>query len=332
MNFIHFFDEITRDHHLLGGKASNIIKLQGLNLKIPDGFIINTNFYDAFFNFHGLRDKLKKFLVEKLYPKKIIALSAQIRNMITHASLPRMLLEDLQVAFKTLKNHIGKHSPVAVRSSATIEDSSQFSFAGQAESYLYIHEFEELLTSLKNCWSSLFSPQALLYLIQMKQKGLNFSLLDIKMAVIVQKMINSHISGVLFTTNVLNNKHHEMMINSTWGLGETITNNTINPDLFIIKKKEHQIIKFILGEKEQKSIKNPHGSFTHLVETEPELRNKASLSHAQLRQLCELGLKIEQAFECPQDIEWAIEDDHIYILQSRPITTLQENKEQIPLI
>ena len=144
------------------------------------------------------------------------------------------------------------------------------------------------------------------------------------MAVIVQKMINSKISGVLFTINVVNNEKNQMLINSTWGLGETIATNSVIPDTSILRKNKFKIIKRIVGKKEKISIQNPEGLGTKIFETDPQIIKIFTLNKKQLRYLHNLGLKIESAFQCPQDIEWAIENDIIFILQTRPITTLIE--------
>ena len=232
-------------------------------------------------------------------------------------------MQELKISYNQFRNGIEESDSFAVRSSATIEDSNKFSFAGQADTYLFINSFEGLLISLKNCWASLFSPGALLYLLQMKKQGVLDSLITIKMAVVVQKMVESEISGVLFTVNVMTNNDNEMLINSTWGLGETIADNKINPDMIIINKENYNISNIVIGEKEKRSMRNPEGTpDTLLIENELESRNICSLNETQLFQLCLLGEKIENIFQCPQDIEWAIENEKIYILQTRPITTL----------
>ena len=158
----------------------------------------------------------------------------------------------------------------------------------------------------------------------MNKKGLDLSLYDIEMAVIVQKMLNSEIAGILFTANIINNNLEEMMINSTWGLGETIANNLVVPDMVILNKNKFEIVKSVIGTKEKKSILNPNGSFTILKDVDSKYRNICSLNEKQLEELYYLGLKIEKDFNYPQDIEWAIENDIFYILQTRPITTLKK--------
>jgi pyruvate,water dikinase len=210
-----------------------------------------------------------------------------------------------------------------VRSSANIEDSESFSFAGQADSFLNVKHFQEIISSLKKCWASLFSPQALLYILHMRKKGKLASLIDIEIAVIVQKMLSPQCSGVLFTANVLNNDRNQMMINSTWGLGDVVTGNIVNPDLIVIDKNNGMIVSKLIGEKEQQSIPNPKGSFTQLIAMDDKRKRECSLKHLHLEELRLLGLKLEKQLGAPQDIEWAIENDVVYALQSRPITTLR---------
>ena len=322
--FVVFFPEAKPNTALLGGKGSNLIKLIKMKAKVPPGFIINTNCFKKFLNESKYYEQLTTLLAKNLNPKEILHHSAKITRLILESKIPKKIIESIEVAFNKLVKGKDLDLSFAVRSSATIEDASKFSFAGQAESYLYNLTFHDLLQSLKNCWASLFSPSSILYMLHMRKLGVNFSLENVHMAVIVQKMVNSQISGVLFTSNVVNNDSNQMLINSTWGLGNTIADNLIIPDSIVIKKNKFEVLKRIIGKKKKKSIKNPDGAHTVMVENYPKSRTICSLNDNQLRQLHNLGLKIEKEFNFPQDIEWAIEDDEIYILQSRPITTLKK--------
>jgi len=322
--FVVFFPEAKPNTALLGGKGSNLIKLNKMKLKVPPGFIINTNCFKKFIKESKYYDQLSKLLEKTLNPKEILHHSAKITKLILESKIPKKIIESIEGAFDNLDKGKDTDLSFAVRSSATIEDSSKFSFAGQAESYLYNLTFHDLLQSLKNCWASLFSPRAILYMLHMKKLGVNFSLKNIHMAVIVQKMVNSNISGVLFTSNVVNNDSNQMLINSTWGLGNTIADNLIIPDSIILKKNKFEVLKRIIGKKKKKSIKNPDGAHTVMVENFPKSRKICSLNDNQLRQLHNLGLKIEKEFNFPQDIEWAIENDELFVLQSRSITTLEK--------
>ena len=324
--FVVFFPEAKPNTALLGGKGSNLIKLIKMKANVPPGFIINTNCFKKFLNESKYYDQLTKLLAKTLNVKEILHHSAKITKLILESKIPAKIIESIEGAFDKLVKGKGKDMDLsfAVRSSATIEDSSKFSFAGQAESYLYNLTFHDLLQSLKNCWASLFSPRAILYMLHMKKLSVNFSLKNIHMAVIVQKMVNSHISGVLFTSNVINSDPNQMLINSTWGLGNTIADNLIIPDSIVIKKNKFKVLKRIIGKKKKKSIKNPNGAHTVMVKNYPKSRKICSLNENQLHQLHNLGLKIEKEFNFPQDIEWAIENDEIFVLQSRPITTLKK--------
>ncbi len=323
MNYIKLFGEGVPNINLYGGKGANLIKLVKEGFDVPYGFIINTNSYKEFLESSEYSKQITELLTKEFNSKEILQLSTRLKSLILKSKIPEVVMQELKISYNQIFSGIEESDSFAVRSSATIEDSNIFSFAGQADTYLFINSFEDLLVSLKNCWASLFSPGALLYLLQMKKKGVLDSLINIRMAVVVQKMVESEISGVLFTVNVMTNNDNEMLINSTWGLGETIADNKINPDMIIINKENYNISNIVIGEKEKRSIRNPEGTpATILIENELKSRNICSLNELQLFQLCELGKKIEYVFQCPQDIEWAIENEKIYILQTRPITTL----------
>ena len=324
MKYIVPFSEAIPNPSIVGGKGANLVKLSKLKLNVPSGFIVLTNSFITLLskieNFSQLINSLEK----ETEPREILNQSLKIRECISYTQLPEDVIAEIKETYEKLYQRLGGKPSFAVRSSATIEDTHRFSFAGQAETYLYNNTIEDTLQSLKNCYASLLSPQAILYLVQMKKKGLNFSLYDIQMAVIIQRMVDSDVSGILFTANVINNDRTQMLINSTWGLGETITDNVVNPDTIVLDKEEFKIIKTIIGKKEKMATKNPEGSFTINIDTDPKLRKICSLNEGQLHQLYDLGLKLEDTFNYPQDIEWAFEGDVLYTLQSRPITTMKD--------
>ncbi|MFX1443294.1 MAG: PEP/pyruvate-binding domain-containing protein [Promethearchaeota archaeon] len=324
MEYIEFFNEGITDPAILGGKGSSLIKLMQIGVRVPPGFILKANSYKTFIDESEHNEQLKTLLKTELSIKKVLHISKVIKQLIRTSRIPSKIEKQIKTGLKKLKKESGSYASYAVRSSATIEDTETFSFAGQAKSYLYNKGFDEIILSVKKCWASLFTPSALFYIIQMNKKGQKISLLDIQMAVVIQKMVDADVSGVLFTSNVLNNNNGEMMINSTWGLGETIANNIIIPDMFILNKKKFEIIKYVIGAKEKKSIRNPNGSYTIIIDTDPNFQQISSLNENQLQKLYHLGLTLEREFKYPQDIEWAIENDIIYTLQSRPITTLKK--------
>ena len=323
LHYINFLTRSIPDPALMGGKGSNLVKLAQIGVRVPPGFIVNVNSYKIFLEQSEYSEQIKELLRIDFTAKDVLPLSSNIKDLILRSNIPEDVLKEVKLAFEQIHENLGSEISFAVRSSASIEDSSKFSFAGQADTYLYNKSFEDIIKSIKECWASLFSPGAMLYLLQMRKKGIELSLLDIEMAVVVQQMINSQISSTLFTVNVLNNDKSAIYIISTWGLGETLANNIIVPDTLIIDKDNFEIIKLDIGKKEKKSIQNPEGSGTILVENDSNSRTICSLNESQIHQLCKLALEIEDAFGCPQDIELAIENDIVYILQSRPITTLK---------
>ena len=323
LNFVNFFTKTTPNPALLGGKGSNLVKLVQIGVRVPPGFIVNVNSYREFLESSEHNRQITELLSKEFKANDVLQLSSNIKDLILSSTIPDDVIREVTSAFEHIGKSFKSEISFAVRSSASIEDSSKFSFAGQADTFLYNKSFDDIINSIKKCWASLFSPGAMLYLLQMRKKGIKLSLLDIEMAIVVQKMINSQISSTLFTVNVLDNDTSKIYIISTWGLGETLANNMIVPDTIIVDKTNFDIIKLDVGKKEKKSIQNPEGSGTILVENDTNSRIKCSLTEDQIRKICKVGLKIESALEFPQDIELAIEKDIIYVLQARPITTLK---------
>jgi pyruvate,water dikinase len=321
--FITFLDEGEPNVNLYGGKGSHLIKLKKMGVKVPNGFIINTTTFEKFIQNVENSHKIKKFLNQKLLATDIINYSKEIQSLILESSFPTLFLKELREAFNMLEKTDDAKVLIAVRSSANIEDIQNYSFAGQAESYLCLETFEELIENIKKCWISLYAPGALLYFLRIINEGHNIALKDVKMAVIVQKMIESNVSGVLFTTNILNNNPNQILINSTWGLGEAIANNLTIPDTIIVDKNDLTIVNKIIGDKEKQVINHPSESCTIVKEVEKNRRKLLSLTHSQIKTLCRISVEIEKKLEYPQDIEWAFKNGNLYILQSRPITTLK---------
>ena len=322
MEYITSLKQGEQNAQLFGGKASNLFTLIRNEIKVPPGYAINTKAYILFLQESHIKPIIKEIFTKEYNPKEVIEISTKIKNLFLTSEIPSNIISEIQQIHIKEFTDIDEHNSYVVRSSANYEDSNSFSFAGQAQSFLNIKNLTKIFLSIKMCWASLFSPQMLLYLLQLNKRGLNITPLDLEMAVIVQKMLKPQVSGVLFTANVINNNKDQMMINSTWGLGETITNNTIIPDLIIIKKDNCDAIKITIGKKEKTSIANPKDDSTILIDTERKDQEKCSLNSSQLMQLHNLGLKLENLFKYPQDIEWAIENNTLYVLQSRPITTL----------
>ena len=323
MKYVQFFSEAVADPTRLGGKGSNIVRLVKIGVNVPPGFIVSAESYAKFLEESGQREQLAELLSKSIHPPEVVNLSRSIRKLILESEFPVDMQNEIELAFDRIRRETGTSASFAVRSSATIEDMNNFSFAGQGETYLNNTTFEDVLSSVRKCWASLFSLRALSYFVHMERIGRKYSLSDVRMAVVVQKMIDSQVSGVMFTANVMNNNPDQIMINSTWGLGEAIANNSVIPDMFILQKGRFRILKTLVGEKERTSIRNPRDMGTIMIDTDLGLRSKCCLDEKQLRMLRDLGLQLERAFGSPQDIEWAMENGTTYIIQSRPITALR---------
>ncbi|TFF97179.1 MAG: hypothetical protein EU547_05025 [Promethearchaeota archaeon] len=326
MRYIKLFSDCNANTELLGGKGSNLVKLTKNKFNVPDGFIITTEAYRDFIKNSKYQEKLTELFCTKINPKDVLSHSEKIKEYILKSAIPDIIKREVQEIYREFINKFDENIRFSVRSSATIEDGDKFSFAGQADTYLFRKTLDEILDSIKSCWSSLYSPRALLYFAQIKKENPTLSLDDIYMAIVVQKMVESDISGVLFTANVLNNNIEEMLINSTWGLGEALVSGRINPDTILLNKNTKKVIKKIIGKKEKTTVADYTNSRSKNIKTQPHLQKTCCLTKEHILGLHKIGIKIEEMYDCcPQDIEWAIKNDEIFILQTRPITTLNKD-------
>jgi len=204
---------------------------------------------------------------------------------------------------------------VAVRSSATAEDSKIDSWAGELETYLNTTK-ENLIENIKKCWSSLYTPRAIFYRFQRK---LNHT--PVSVAVVVQKMVQSDVSGVCFTVHPVTKDKNQMVIEAVWGLGEILVSGQITPDTYVIEKDTLNILDKNINLQEKMIVRSKVGN--KLVSVPQAKQSKQKLSKEQIRKLSRICLKIENHYQYPQDIEWALENRKFYILQTRPITSLK---------
>jgi len=271
-----------------GGKGYNLIRLKKYGFNVPDFFVIESDFFYNIINL-DLTKKIDSFDIPEKYKKKIYILWKKIS-----------------------KN--GKH-PVAVRSSAIMEDSSNNSFAGLFDTYLNIRSFDSLLNSIIKTSLSIYNERVISYLKEKKYENKDFSI-----AIIVQRMIKSDVSGVIFTVNPLTANHNEIVISSTFGLGEGLVSGTVDADTFIMNKngklKSSNVV-----EKKESIIFDNEG--TKRICNSEDIAKKSSLNNSNLRKLTKISLKIAKKFNFNADIEFAISNNKIYILQARPITTIK---------
>ena len=312
--FIKTFKDIFKgDANIAGGKGASLGEMINSGIPVPDGFVILSTTFDKFLEELKLNKKIEEIL-KSVNQKKVESVnqaSEKIKKLITSCDVPGSIKDDIKKQFKVLKSEF-----VAVRSSATCEDSASDAWAGQLESYLNTTEYA-LFDNVKKCWASLFTPRAIVYRFE---KGLNKK--DISVAVVVQSMIQSEVSGIAFTVHPVTKDKNQMIIEAGYGLGEAIVSGSITPDSYIINKKSLEIVDINISNQERKIIqksKTGGNSWIKVSKTESE---KQKLSGKQIIELAKICLSIEKHYKFPCDIEWAYFKGKFYIIQSRPITTL----------
>jgi rifampicin phosphotransferase len=317
------FDSANATLESAGGKGMNLARLTRAGFAVPPGFIISTEAYREFVSANRWLPAILSG-VAGLSAEDASALdrvSAQIRAAFSAGKMPAELEAAIRAAYADLQD-----KPVAVRSSATAEDLPDLSFAGQQDTYLNIIGAEQLLGAVINCWSSLWTARALGYRIR---NGIDHN--EAALAVIVQEMVQSEASGVLFTANPLTGLRSETVIDATLGLGEALVAGQVEPDHYEVDTLNRRILTKSLGEKKI-STRGKAGGGVETIEEQAE--SQQALSDENILQVAEIGKQIQREYGFPQDIEWALAEDKIYVLQSRPITSLyQLPKESIdPLI
>ena len=315
---VHSLKDIQpKDVEIHGGKAAKLAKLVHLGFIVPRSLSISSNAFVQMVESNQEFVSLLEIIDDSDDFEKIIEISASLQKIIADYSLPEILETEVIEKFKHLQEQT-KNSELgfAVRSSATIEDRTDISFAGQAESFLCVNNQTDILESVNMVWQSAFSEHAVVYL-----KTKEIPMKQVKMAVIIQEMIPADISGVMFTANVVNNNTEEMLINATWGLGDSLVSGKIVPDTYILKKNPLSVIQRVLGGKEFTSL--PARNQPTISKTPTNKQSEFSLDEQTLFDIADVGMKVESGMESPQDIEWCIRPDGgLVILQSRPITTL----------
>ncbi|MDI6707647.1 MAG: phosphoenolpyruvate synthase [Candidatus Thermoplasmatota archaeon] len=320
MNIL-WIEELSKDNiALAGGKGANLGELLKGNFPVPNAFVITSSAFWSFLEETKTKQKIFETLakVDINNSEELNKASEIIKEAITEAEIPWQMEIDILDAYRKL----GSEEFVAVRSSATAEDLPAASFAGQQETYLNIKGEKALLENIKKCWASLYTPRAIFYRVEH-----GFQHEKVGMAVVVQKMINSDLSGVIFTSHPITGDK-KVVIEAGYGLGETTVGGKITPDTYVVdqltlkledKKISAQKIKYTRSE-EGRSIE---------VDVPEEVQASQKLTDEQIYKLAEYGKRIEEFYTIPMDVEWCIENSDIYIVQARPITALKPKAEEL---
>ncbi len=301
---------------LVGGKGASLARLAADGLPVPPGFHITTHAYRRFMDENHLTDTILSAARQAKTddPATLDNASAPIQSLITQGAIPNNIATLIQKWYAELG---ADDPPVAVRSSATAEDLPEMSFAGQQETYLNVRGSDNVLDAVKRCWASLWTARAIGY----RAKN-NIPPEDVALAVVVQQLVPADVAGILFTANPMTGERDKILINAAWGLGEAIVGGHVTPDTFILNKQTGALESQEIADKEMMTVRSPEGTREELVPSDK--RKQAALTESQATELTRLGMQIEQLYERPMDIEWALQDGNLFILQARPITALPE--------
>jgi len=314
-----WFNEVTKkDIPLVGGKGANLGEMTKARIPVPPGFIITANAYYDFLQRSKVINEIRN-LLQPLDPgdsKQLRQVATEVKQVILNAAMPPELAKEIQQAYIKMGGGL-----VAVRSSATAEDLPEASFAGQQSTFLNVNGEEEVVAAVQQCWASLFNPRAIFY---RHQHG--FDHFKVGIAVPVQKMVQSQVSGVIFTLEPITNDRSKIIIEAVYGLGEAAVSGEVTPDLYIIDKEEIKIVDKRIGKQEWQLIRNPVAGDKRAnikVPLQPPNQTEQKLADDDIINLAKLGKYIEDLYQFPQDIEWAKQDNEIFIVQTRPVTAIR---------
>jgi pyruvate,water dikinase len=319
IDIILWFNDLRKeDIPLVGGKCANLGELLGrIGVPVPNGFAISANAYKVFLEKTKANKKIQILLSDMNIAdmKSQQHISKKIRNLIESLPMPKEMEKEILNGYQELCRKVGrKNATVAVRSSATAEDLPGASFAGQQDTFLNVTH-KNLFTSIKKCWSSLFTPRAIVY---RKEKG--FSDAEVLISVAVQELISSKASGVMFTLEPVSGAKDKVVINASWGLGEAIVSGQVTPDEYVVNKGSLKVSEKHVVKKDRQIVSDTKGG-TKWVTVPQEMRDRPVLTDEVIIRLAQYGVQIENHYGVPQDIEWAVDDrGRIFILQARPET------------
>ena len=308
----------------IGGKGASLARMAALGLPVPPGFHVTTAAYRRFVEANNLRAVIAEAMasVQPGDPASLERASAAVRQLFRSGAVPDAISAAIHTGYADLgaAELTGAELAVAVRSSATAEDLPGLSFAGQYDSYLNVRGESALLAAVRRCWASLWTARAISYRLR---NGVDQH--AVAMAVVVQRMVRSEASGVIFTANPTTGDRDELVINASFGLGEAVVSGDVTPDRYVLSKSGRGVKEFSIGAKESMVVPadGANGQGTRIEEVAGPQRTEQALPFSLLRELSGLALRVERVNDgVPQDIEWAVAEGRCWLLQARPMTAL----------
>lgn len=315
MIYLKSFSELSKnDAAIAGGKGASLGEMTKAGIPVPPGFVISASTFDYFLEFAGIDADIDA-IINKVNHQEIHTVeqaSREIQAIILNSSISKEIELEISTEFKKLRTKY-----VAVRSSATAEDSSSAAWAGQLDSFLNTNE-ENLLENVKKCWASLFTPRAIFYRFEKELHNQKISV-----AVVIQKMVESEVSGIAFSVHPVTEDYNQIIIEAGFGLGEAIVSGQITPDSYVIAKDSLKILDKNIYTQERGIYRSKDNKSNDWVNIQNKKGSLQCLSDEQILELSKLIIEIENHYGFPCDIEWAMKSGEFYIVQSRPITTLK---------
>jgi pyruvate,water dikinase len=314
------FSEVTRkDIPLVGGKGANLGEMTNAGIPVPQGFIVTAAAYFDFIEKAGIAGKIKALLdpLDVHDSKKLQDTAVKVQEIITDAKMPPETAREIEQAYIKMGKGL-----VAVRSSATAEDLPEASFAGQQATFLNVQGEKEVVKAVQDCWASLFGARAIFY---RQEQG--FEHFKVGIAVPVQKMVQSESAGVMFTVEPTTSDREKITIEAVLGLGEMIVSGDVTPDHYTVSKADMKILNKEIKKQEWKLVKKEGttGKEDNIkIDLTPEEQARQKITDAEITTLAKIGKQLEDHYEFPQDVEWATEKGEIFIVQTRPVTTIKE--------
>ena len=327
-DIVRWFKDISRqDVPLAGGKGANLGELVRVGAPVPPGFVITSQAFDGFLETAGLKtpvlDRLAQLDVD--VSEELRAAAAELKAMIMGAQMPTDVRKLVVQSYTRLAAELNERSPfVAVRSSATAEDTAETSFAGMNETFLNVRGADQLVESVKKCWASLYGARVIFY-----RRKQNIPEERMSIAVIVQAMVEADKAGVLFTINPATGDPNTFVIESSFGLGDVVVSGAISPDHYEVDRNSLEIMGKSIAAKDFMDVRGAEGGVVR-QDLPPEKASSSSLMDDEVRELSRIGREIHGHYGSPQDIEWVIGNGRVYVVQTRPVTGLGRKPEEAP--
>jgi pyruvate,water dikinase len=313
------------DLSVVGGKGASLGEMINIGVPVPGGFAVTAQAFRDFLNRAGIAKKLFEALkVDVNQESELHRAEETAKKLIMEAKVPEDMEKAIKSRYEELCKREGEQVFVAVRSSATAEDLPDASFAGQQDTFLNMRGAEDVFNAVRKCWASLYGARAIFYRVEN-----GFEHEKVNLSAIVQKMVDAEKAGVMFSSEPSSGEPL-VIIEGAWGLGESVVSGSVSPDNVVVDRKTKNIIRKYIASKEIMIIRDPKTQKTVTVKVPAEKREAIVLTDNEAIELAKYAEVLEKHYGIPQDIEWGVEKDKIYILQSRPITTINNAKKAGP--